>query len=135
MAQRGRKSPNEIPPPPRVDFEPHPVLPPPSHLSSEMKEWWLDVTGRFALEAHDYKLLEAACDAWDLMRAANEVIRREGLTFIGQRGPRARPEVAIAREARLGFSRLVRALKLDTDDHAPRVGGYGVAYDRLGNRQ
>src|SRR5262249_25338598 len=129
MTQRGRKTSEAQAMErarPRFDPAPHRPLPPPNHLSSQMKEWWVDVTTRFSFDAHDDNRLEAACDTWDLMTRANDVIRREGLTCMGQRGPRARPEVGIAREARLSFARLVRALKLDTDDHYPAVGGYGA---------
>jgi phage terminase small subunit len=64
-----------------------------------MKTWWAVVVSEHELTApHQLHLLEAACGAWDLMETAREALAEHGLTFEGEHGPRARPEVAIARE-------------------------------------
>jgi phage terminase small subunit len=66
----------------------------PEHLSPVMKEWWAEVVAKHKLEAHHVKLLQAACEAWDLMTLARECVAQHGLTFLGKDGePRPRPEV------------------------------------------
>jgi len=80
-----------------------------------MKAWWRSVLEEFALDEHHLHLLEAACTAWDRMVQARDAISANGLTFTDERGMvRARPEVAIERDARTSFVRIVRELDLDT---------------------
>ena len=91
---------------------------PPDHLSPAMKAWWRSVLEDYDLDAHHLHLLEAACGAWDRMTEARAAIAEHGLTFTDDRGsPKARPEVAIERDARIAFARLVR--ELDLDEAAP----------------
>ena len=59
-------------------------------------------------------LLEGACGAWDRMVEARLALDEHGLIYQDRNGePKARPEVAIERDARIGFARLVRELDLD----------------------
>ena len=79
-----------------------------------MSEWWQSVMADYELGEHHLRLLEAACGAWDRMIEARAAIDEHGLTFADRNGePRIRPEVAIERDARLAFARLVRELDLD----------------------
>jgi P27 family predicted phage terminase small subunit len=95
-----------------VSLQPQPK--PPSHLSDEMKKWWTDVTDVYVLDAHHLHLLEAACDSWDRMIQARQALKKYGLTFTDIRGMiRSRPEVAVERDSRLAFVRIVRELQLD----------------------
>ena len=81
-----------------------------------MKEWWGRVVEDFDLDEHHLHLLEAACGAWDRMKQARAAIDQHGLTFTGANGsPRVRPEVAIERDARVAFARLIRELDLDVE--------------------
>jgi phage terminase small subunit len=60
------------------------------------------------------RLLVLACQAWDRAEQAREILAREGLTFMDRFDcPHARPEVAVERDSRLAFARLVRELDLD----------------------
>jgi P27 family predicted phage terminase small subunit len=105
--------------------------PPPEHLSPAMKEWWAEVTAKHRLEAHREKLLQAACEAWDLMSRARECVAQHGLTFPGKDGePRPRPEVAQARDARIAFVRIVKELDLDPPPKRD-PGGYGWVPEHL----
>lgn len=89
---------------------------PPKHLSNEAKQWWRTVVVDYDLEPHHLRLLRAACEAWDRMQQARQALLDHGdLTFRKANGDLAtHPAVAIERDARIGFARLVRELDLDT---------------------
>lgn len=89
---------------------------PPEHLSPDAVEWWQQVVRDFDLEPHHLRLLRAACEASDRMQEARKAIALHGgLTFTDERGViRAHPCVAMERDARVAFARLVRELDLDT---------------------
>lgn len=88
---------------------------PPEHLSAEAAEWWQAVVRDFTLEPHHLRLLRAACEAWDRMQQARHALAEHGaLTFTDEKGTiRAHPCVAMERDARTQFARLVRELDLD----------------------
>jgi phage terminase small subunit len=88
----------------------------PSHLRPETQRWFEHVTAEFELEQHHVRLLTLASEAWDRGVQAREAIEKHGLTVEDRFGfPRPRPEIAVERDSRIGFSRLVRELDLDTD--------------------
>ena len=61
-------------------------------------------------------MLQAAAEAWDLYQHARAELAKHGLTYTDDKGMiRPRPEAAIARDARVGFLRAVRELKLDVE--------------------
>jgi P27 family predicted phage terminase small subunit len=92
---------------------------PPSHLSTSSRVWWTTVVERYVLEPHHLRLLQLACEAWDRGQAAREQLAAEGLTVASAHGGvRPHPCVAIERDARLGFARLVRELDLDVEPPA-----------------
>jgi P27 family predicted phage terminase small subunit len=115
MAQRGRKSAESLATRPAIEPEPaRNPPPPPDHLSPEMKTWWTSATCERDLDHHHLRLLEAACGAWDRMVEARQAVAEHGLTFTSKDGdPRPRPEVAIERDARIAFARIVKELDLD----------------------
>jgi hypothetical protein len=89
---------------------------PPKHLQPETRRWFSGVVEHYQLEEHHLRLLTLAGESWDRCVAAREVIDREGMTFVDRFGcPRARPEIAIERDSRIGFARLVRELDLDVE--------------------
>jgi P27 family predicted phage terminase small subunit len=119
-AQRGRKSAASLAiarPSADVPSSPSRDLPqPPSHLSEDAQAWWREAVRDYALEAHHLKLLQAACEAWDRAQLAREAVVANGLTFTDSGGTiRANPAVAIERDARTLFARLVRELNLDEE--------------------
>jgi phage terminase small subunit len=88
----------------------------PQHLAAATKKWWNLVVGDYELEAHHLRLLTLACSAWDRAEAARVALDKEGLTYADRFGaPRLRPEVAVERDARLAFARLLRELALDVE--------------------
>lgn len=89
---------------------------PPKHLTAATKRWWASVNSEYALEDHHRRLLTLAAESWDRCEQARKAIAKHGLTFDDRFGqPRSRPEIAIERDNRIGFARLLRELALDVD--------------------
>ena len=87
---------------------------PPAHLRSETADWRRTVLDDFDLEALHMRLLRLDCECWDRCQQAREQLDRDGLTIAtADGGLKAHPCVAIERDARLAFARLVRELDLD----------------------
>lgn len=85
-----------------------------------MKKWWVSVNKDFVLEDHHRLLLTKACEAHDRAERARETIQKEGVTYLDRfQQPCARPEVAIERDSRLAFARLVRELNLGEEPRDP----------------
>jgi len=79
-----------------------------------MQDWWNSATDKFELDSHHLRLLQAACEAWDRMTQARQEVATDGLTYVDPKGQRRpNPAVAIERDARIAFARLVRDLGLD----------------------
>lgn len=85
----------------------------PTHLRAATRGWYESVLGDYDLEPHDQRLLQAACEAWDRLQEAREVLRKEGTYVEGRYGPRAHPAVAVERDSRVAFARLLRELDLN----------------------
>src|SRR6476660_3520999 len=108
MGSRGRKSSAElaiIRPQPGPDPAPRGVVRPvpPAHLAEPTKRWWRETVTEFGMEAHHVRLLTLAAQAWDRGEQAREALARHGLTFEDEKGMvRARPEIAIERDSRIG---------------------------------
>ena len=86
---------------------------PPRHLRPATKRWFAAVCRAYALEEHHRRLLTLAGEAWDRGEQARAALEAGGLTFQDRYGnPRARPEVAVERDSRLAFARLLRELGL-----------------------
>ncbi len=103
-------------------------LTPPAHLADATQRWWSSVVSDWSLDDHHVRLLTLAAEAWDRASQAREAIEANGLTYEDRFGqPRSRPEVAIERDSRLAFARLLRELCLDDstpdDPRPPRIGG------------
>lgn len=93
---------------------------PPSHLQPATKKWWVQVNRDFELSDHHRRLLSLAAESWDRGQQARAILARDGLTYMDRFGqPRSRPEVAIERDSRIAFARLVRELRLDDDPPPP----------------
>lgn len=99
-------------------------IPAPQHLSESAASWWNDAVRDYDFEPHHLRILQAACEAWDRMQQAREALKNHGgLTFTDKNSAiRAHPAVAMERDARIAFARLVRELDLDTGalSEAPR---------------
>lgn len=90
------------------------AIKPPKHLRTDTAAWFRSVICDYEFESHHLKLLIKACESWDRSEQAREALATHGMTYQDRFGaPRARPEVAIERDSRLAFARLVRELGLD----------------------
>ena len=88
----------------------------PEHLAEPTAKWWRSVHDDYDLEPHHVRLLTLAAESWDRTRTARVVLDTDGLTYVDRFGaPRARPEVAIERDSRVAFARLLRELDLDVE--------------------
>jgi phage terminase small subunit len=89
---------------------------PPEHLKPATREWFAGVMRDYDLQDHHIRLLTLAGEAWDRGQEAREAIADKGLTFDDRfKQPHARPEIAIERDSRIAFARLLRELCLDID--------------------
>jgi hypothetical protein len=71
----------------------------------------------YQFEAADLRLLQAACESWDRKEQARAVIDKLGTSYVDRFGaPRLRPEVAVERDSRLAFVRIVRELDIPESD-------------------
>jgi len=87
---------------------------PPAHLRPETARWWVWVQEEYELEQHHTRLLTLACESWDRGEEARLTIDCEGISYLDRFGqPKARPEVAVERDCRIAFARLLRELQLD----------------------
>lgn len=101
---------------------------PPTHLSKPTQKWWREIVAEYDLESQHLRILQMACEAWDRCEQARKVIAEEGMTFKDRFGQiKARPEIAIERDNRIAFARLMRELALDgaspDESRPPRIGG------------
>ena len=86
----------------------------PAHLSAASRKWWDEIVREYQLQSHHLRLLQACAESWERMQAARAAIAKHGLVYIdGQGCPKARPEIAIERDSKIGFARLIRELDLD----------------------
>ena len=89
---------------------------PPAHLSQASKIWWTETVKEYDLEKHHLMLLQAACEVWDQLQQARELIARDGLMIKGPRGAlRIHPAAGVERDSGIGFARLLRELDLDVE--------------------
>ena len=101
---------------------------PPKHLRPETREWCSSVDRDYELEPHHRRLLVLAGEAWDRAGEARETIETEGAYYVDRFGsPKPHPALAIERDSRLGFARLVKQLELDAAEPlrrpVPQLGG------------
>jgi phage terminase small subunit len=112
--------------------------PAPAYLSAATKAWWCGVVRNHHLEPHQYRVLEAAAEAWDLMETARAALAKHGLSYVDNRGMvRQRPEAAIMRDNRAGFLRCMRELgllKIAPPDIDHNAGSVGISWRQLQQR-
>jgi phage terminase small subunit len=88
---------------------------PPGYLRPETRAWFSGVIADYDMQPHHIKLLTLAAEAWDRGQQARELLLAEGVIVTSRQGPKAHPGIAIERDARLAFARIVAQLSLDTE--------------------
>jgi hypothetical protein len=58
--------------------EPRKTPPAPKHLRAPTRRWYRSVVTDYDLEPHHVRLLQAAAECWDRLRAARQAIERDG---------------------------------------------------------
>lgn len=92
---------------------------PPRHLSAAARKWWKAIDEEYYLEPQKVKMLTLAAEALDRCEQARQILAADGVIVEDRYGaPKAHPAVAIERDSRLAFARLVRELAL-ADDEGP----------------
>ena len=83
----------------------------PKHLRPLTRQWIQGLLNNGNLVVCDTRLLILAGQAWDDAEKSMEVLAEHGMTYIDRFGaPKARPEVAILRDARLAYARILKQL-------------------------
>ena len=102
----------------------------PKHLRKETKVFWCSVVRDFHMEPHHTRVLTHACETWDRVVEAREAVASTGPFFKNRHGEiKPHPGLAVERDGRALFARLIRELNLDVDSPAepysrpPRLGG------------
>jgi phage terminase small subunit len=86
---------------------------PPRHLSKKMKQFWTGVFELKNLQPYEALILEKACEAHDRAEQARHILKREGLTYEDRfKMPRSPPEVAIERDSKALFAKLLKQIQL-----------------------
>ena len=95
-------------------------------LQPETARWYAWVLDTWELDHTERRLLLLAAEAWDRYKQAKRILDEEGLTFRARgKRPTARPEIAIEKDARSAFSRLIGQLGLDSAGEPEEENGYG----------
>ena len=95
---------------------PSPRLKAPTHLRPPTRKWWLAVVRDWSLEAHHIRLLTLACEAFDRGEEARQILKKAGAYYRDRFGqPKEHPALAVERDSRIAFARLLRELDLDTE--------------------
>lgn len=93
------------------------------HLRPATAAWVKAMRGTFSFESPHERLLILAAEAWDRGVEARERIAADGAYAADRFGQiKAHPALAVERDSRLSFARLVRELGLEDDEPgaAPR---------------
>jgi P27 family predicted phage terminase small subunit len=108
-----------------------------AHLSDAMRAWHQETVNRYVLDSHHVHILRLACEAFDRAQTSREQVLRDGPTFTDKNGNlRSHPAIAVERDARAAFAKLVKQLDLDPPKPDGRLGpraggGIGITHAQL----
>ncbi|MER9820300.1 phage terminase small subunit P27 family [Mesorhizobium sp. M0129] len=95
----------------------------PKHGKAEWKRVLPVLVEARKIGAHELQTVEAYCVAVARIREAEEIVQREGLTFMSQSGPKRHPAGTILKDAMESARRLADALGLTPAARAKNKGG------------
>jgi phage terminase small subunit len=88
----------------------------PKHLRSATREFWESIVADYELQEQHIRILTCACEALDRATQARLAIEKAGPFFTNRHGEvKPHPGLAVERDNRALFSRLVRELNLDAE--------------------
>ncbi len=94
----------------------------PKHVSPTMRRWMNRVMDEWEIDRAGFKVLLVAAESWDRLQAARKVLTEKGISYVDRFGaPKARPEVAVERDARIAFLRALRELNLEAPKPEPEA--------------
>lgn len=103
------------------------VPPVPSWLPAHAKAEWRRVLPVLVharkISAHELQTVEAYCIATARIREAEEIVQREGLTFMTPHGPKRHPATVLLKDAMESARRLADALGLTPAARTKNKGG------------
>jgi hypothetical protein len=89
----------------------------PGHISSSSRSWAESVLDEFEATASQVRLVIAAAEAWDRAQQARRAISRDGAYWTDRlENLRPHPGLAVERESRAAFARIVGQLGPDAAD-------------------
>jgi phage terminase small subunit len=88
----------------------------PKHLRATTREFWESIFSNYELQPQHLHILTCACEALDRATEARLAIRKDGAFFENRHHEiKPHPGLAVERDNRALFSRLIRELALDPD--------------------
>jgi len=94
----------------------------PTNLNRRTRKWLKKTIKDYELEPHHIKLLLMLGQTWDEMQISVKALKKYGYVYTNKAGVlKTRPEVAILRDSRIAFCRILRELNLSeaSDDLRP----------------
>lgn len=89
----------------------------PNHLKKKTRTWIYKIQRDYELEERHLRLLILCGEAWDRGQEAREQISKEGLTIKDRfKQTRPHPAIAVERDCRIGFARLLKEVGLDLEE-------------------
>lgn len=89
---------------------------PPQHLLPSTRKWWTSVVTDYVLADHHVLLLTGSGSAWDRAEEAREAVAKDGPYFTNRHGEiKPHPGIAVERDNRALFAKLLRELDLDVE--------------------
>ena len=92
----------------------------PAGLAARGRRFWRETVARFELTDAELQILQEACRTLDRLDSLDALVTEQGATIEGSTGQTIlHPAIGEARQQRVTFERLVKALALpDEDEHA-----------------
>ncbi len=85
--------------------------PTPEHLGDNAASWLRETCDRCDLIEEEIRLLPLAAESLDRNEQARQAIDEHGMTYEDRFGnPKTRPEVAIERDSKLAYARIIKQL-------------------------
>jgi P27 family predicted phage terminase small subunit len=111
-----------------------PAPKPPATLSAHARRWWASIREEYDItEAGGLLILQTAGEAYDRMKAAQAIIKAEGMTTTDRHGQlKAHPCCQIEQVNRQQLLASLKALNLDLEPLKSRIGrpsgskGFGI---------